>query len=72
MKNEKFTLSAEEEYIRLCDLLKIAGTFETGGQSKLAIQNGQVLVNGVVCTQRGKKMHRGDNATYQNTTFEVC
>ena len=52
MKNEKFTLSAEEEYIRLCDLLKIAGTFETGGQSKLAIQNGQVLVNGAVCTQR--------------------
>lgn len=72
MKDEKFTLKEHEEYIRLCDLLKMCGAFETGGQAKLAIQGGEVSVNGEVCLQRGKKMRRGDIAVYKETNFEVC
>lgn len=72
MKDEKFTLKEQEEYIRLCDLLKMCGAFETGGQAKIAIQSGEVSVNGEICLQRGKKMHRGDTAVYNGTNFEVC
>lgn len=48
------------EFIRLGDLLKFAGLVETGGEAKELIQGGQVLLNGQVCTMRGKKCLPGD------------
>ena len=36
-----------------------------GGEAKQLIQNGEVLVNGEVCTMRGKKIRPGD-AVYVN------
>ena len=72
MKDEKITLREGTEYIRLCDLMKMTGGFETGGQAKIAIQNGEVKVNGEVCTMRGKKLRSGDKAEYQGYVFEVC
>ena len=50
------------EFIKLEALLKFAGVAETGGEAKLAIQNGEVRVNGELCTMRGKKLHPGDRA----------
>ena len=50
------------EFIKLEALLKFAGVAETGGEAKLAIQNGEVKVNGALCTMRGKKLHPGDRA----------
>ena len=37
-----------EEYIALCDLLKLAGLAESGGQAKSVIAEGLVLRNGAV------------------------
>lgn len=34
------------EYIALCDLLKLAGFADSGGQGKLMIANGDVTVDG--------------------------
>ena len=48
------------EYIKLQDLLKLAAVTATGGEAKLLIQDGEVLVNGEVCTMRGKKLLPGD------------
>lgn len=48
------------EFIKLDSLLKLAGLAETGGEAKLLIQDGQVKVNGQICTMRGKKMRSGD------------
>ena len=56
----KHTFTLEAEYIRLDDLLKINGCVETGGQAKLLIQGGGVLVDGEVCTMRGKKLRGGE------------
>ncbi len=50
------------EFIKLDALLKFAGAVETGGEAKQMIQDGQVSVNGEVCTMRGKKMRPGDAA----------
>lgn len=72
MKNEKIQLRQDEEYIRLDNIIKMSGGVETGGQAKIAIQNGEVKVNGEVCTMRGKKMHKGDKAEFKGTVFEVC
>lgn len=52
----------KEDFIRLDSALKLAGLVSTGGHAKLIIQDGQVTVNGEVCTMRGKKLRAGDCA----------
>ena len=48
------------EFIKLQDLLKFANMVGTGGEAKIIIQEGEVKVNGEVCTMRGKKIRPGD------------
>lgn len=48
------------EFIKLDALLKFASLVGSGGEAKALIQDGQVLVNGEVCTMRGKKIRPGD------------
>ena len=69
MKVEKIAI--DSEFIRLQDLLKLSGMCGTGGMAKIVIQNGEVLVNGEVCTMRGKKLRTGDRAQYDNIVIEV-
>ena len=59
------------EFIKLDSLLKLAGLVETGGEAKLLIQNGQVEVNGEVCTMRGKKLRAGDTVTLDGCTVAI-
>jgi ribosome-associated protein len=64
-------IKIDTEFIKLQDLLKFSGLCETGGQAKVCIQNGDVLVNGEICTMRGKKMRSGDVAKIGNDEVEV-
>lgn len=48
------------EFIRLQELLKFASLVSTGGEAKRMILEGEVLVNGEACLQRGKKLRPGD------------
>lgn len=57
------------EFIKLDSFLKFAGAVETGGQAKELVQAGQVLVNGEVCTMRGKKIRPGDRVQCQGREF---
>ena len=59
------------EFIKLQDLLKLANLVGTGGEAKIVIQNGDVLVNGEVCTMRGKKIRPGDEVTFAGHTLHV-
>ena len=52
-----FTLKGE--FIQLDKLLKVAGLVGTGGEAKLLIQDGLVLVDGEVETRRGRKIRAG-------------
>ena len=58
MTMTNFTLN--DEYIRLDDLLKLTGCVQTGGMAKVLIQSGGVLLDGEVCTMRGKKLRGGE------------
>ena len=69
MKCEKIKI--DEDFIRLDSLLKFSGLAETGGHAKLLVQNGQVMLNGEVCTMRGKKIRTGDKVLYDGVTLEV-
>lgn len=59
------------EFIRLDALLKLSALVMTGGQAKALIQEGAVLVNGEVCTMRGKKLRDGDTVTFDGETVTV-
>lgn len=59
------------EFIKLDSLLKYANILSSGGEAKIAIQNGAVTVNGEVCTQRGKKIRPGDRVKIENFELEV-
>lgn len=64
-------IKIETEFVRLDAFLKLSGTVDTGGQAKLAIQNGEVLVNGEPCPMRGKKLRPGDRVEYAGKAFQV-
>lgn len=59
------------EFIKLDSLLKLAGLAGTGGEAKLLVQEGWVLVNGEVCEMRGKKLRGGDTVTLDGRTVTV-
>ena len=65
------TIQIKTEFIKLDSLLKFANILSTGGEAKVAIQNGAVTVNGEVCTQRGKKIRPGDRVKIENFELEV-
>lgn len=49
-----------EEPFRLDQFLKLQGLVGTGGEAKIRIQSGEVLVNGEPETRRRKKLETGD------------
>jgi ribosome-associated protein len=51
--------------------MKYSNAAESGGMAKIAIQEGEVLVNGEVCTMRGKKLYPGDSFTFLENTYLI-
>jgi ribosome-associated protein len=60
-----------DEFIKLGQALKLAGLVESGIDAKFVIQDGLVLLNGQVETQRGKKCVPGDEITFDGNTFVI-
>ena len=67
---EKITI--QTEFIKLDSLLKFASLVGTGGEAKYVIAEGMVLVNGEVCTMRGKKIYPGDKVSFDRFEIEVA
>ena len=59
------------EFIKLQDFLKFANAVESGGMAKNFILEGEVKVNGEVCTMRGKKLRPGDTAEFMGAVYRV-
>lgn len=47
-------IKIETEFIKLDALLKFANLVSSGGEAKIRIAEGEVLVNGEICTMRAK------------------
>ena len=54
------TVQIHTEFIKLQQVLKLAGMVWQGSDVKVLLQEGIVKVNGQVATERGKKIHPGD------------
>ena len=60
-----------DDFIKLGQALKAAGLVESGVEAKIVIQNGEVKVNGVTETQRGKKLYDGDIVTFDRDEIKI-
>ncbi len=54
------TITIDTDYIKLDSFLKLANLVMSGGEAKIAIQEGQIKVNGELETRRGRKLYPGD------------
>ncbi len=57
MNQTEFQLRGE--YVALCDLLKLAGVTDSGGQAKLMVANGDVTVDGQTELRKTAKIRAG-------------
>ena len=64
-------IKIETEFIKLDALLKFANLVSSGGEAKLRIAEGEVLVNGEKCTMRGKKIRPGDDVALRGEHYTV-
>lgn len=65
------TITIRDEFIKLGQLLKLAGLVETGTDAKFVIMEGQVKVNNHTELQRGKKIYPSDVVEYDNKKIKV-
>ena len=70
-KSEPLPLVISTEFIKLEAAMKFASLTGTGGEAKELIQDGQVTVNGEVCTMRGRKLRPGDVFAYGGQQFII-
>lgn len=70
-EREHRQVKIDSDFIRLDAFLKLANAVITGGHAKIVIQDGDVKVNGEVCTARGKKIRVGDEIIFDNIIYEV-
>ena len=70
-KENTINVPISTEYIKLQDAMKFANIVYSGGEAKVLIQEGQVMVNGEVCTMRGKKLYNGDTFQFAGQTFLI-
>lgn len=62
-------IKVDPPYIKLEQFLKLCGAADTGGMAKQAVLNGQVTVNGEVCTMRGKKLRGGEKISFEGKDY---
>lgn len=58
-------------FIKLDALLKLCGAASTGGHAKIMVAEGEVRVEGEVCTQRGRKIYPGMKITVAGKEYGV-
>jgi len=60
-----------KEPVELYKILKFEGLVQSGGEAKLVIADGHVLVNGEVETRKRKKIVGGDTIEFNGETLQI-
>jgi ribosome-associated protein len=65
------TIRIRDDFIKLGQVMKLAGLVESGVEAKIEIQEGFVKVNGEIEVQRGKKIYPGDIIEFEGQQVKV-
>ena len=68
---ESITFEVKGEFIELCNLLKLAGIANSGGQGKLMVSDGIVQVDGATETRRTVKIRAGQTVECMGQLIKV-
>ncbi len=69
MITKVITVEVNPPFIKLEQFLKLCGAADTGGTAKNVIAGGEVIVDGQVCTMRGKKLKGGEKVCFNGQTY---
>ena len=64
-------IKIKDEFIKLGQVLKLAGWVGSGLDAKMVILDGLVKVNGEIVLQRGKKNYQGDIVEFDGKSLKV-
>jgi len=64
-------MTVSDNKIKLDQFMKLVGIAQSGGQAKHMVQGGEVLVNDILETRRGRQLSPGDRVTIGSQTFVV-
>lgn len=59
------------DYIALCDLLKIEGIADSGGQGKAMVAEGMVMVDGAIELRKTAKIRKGQVVECLGQTIRI-
>lgn len=71
MSESYLEIQLDQEPIELCKLLKIADLVAGGGEAKVVISEGHVLLNGEVEYQKRKKIYHNDIVEFNGETLKI-
>jgi ribosome-associated protein len=71
MSTQPLLIEISQEPIPLCQLLKIANLVSGGGEAKIVISEGYVLLNNEVEYQKRKKIFAGDIVEFNGEILKV-
>ena len=63
---QKAEVIIDTEYISMDKLLKFSGIADTGGQAFMMVEDGIITLNGVLVTEKRKKVRPGDVVNIDN------
>ncbi len=64
-------IEIKDEFIKLGQVLKLAGWVESGADAKEVILDGEVKVNGECVLQRGKKIYHDDVVEFDGKKMKI-
>lgn len=70
-RNGMNKIEIKTEFIKLDSFLKFSGAVSMGSEAKMLILDELVKVNNEICTQRGKKLYKGDIVEFNGESYEV-
>lgn len=68
---ETIQIQLKGEYVRLCDLLKLAGIVDSGGQGKHMVAEGEVTVDGQPESRKTAKIRAGQTVECRGVKIVV-
>jgi ribosome-associated protein len=71
MSESYLEIQLDQQPIELCKLLKIADLVTGGGEAKIVISEGYVLLNGEVEYQKRKKVYHNDIVEFNGEVIQV-
>ena len=71
MSESYLEIQLDQQPIELCKLLKVANLVAGGGEAKMVISEGYVLLNGEVEYQKRKKVYDNDIVEFNGETLQI-